>query len=54
MAVTNTGGGGLNHTMATQSYLLLRESYSVELDISLGELTRLAGKRSHSSPLTTP
>ena len=46
MAVTHTAGG-LNPTMATQTYLLLRESYSVELDISLEELMRLAGKRSH-------
>ena len=46
MAVTHTGVG-LNPTMATQSYLLLRESYSVELDVSLEELTRLAAKGSH-------
>lgn len=46
MAVTHTGGG-LSPTMATQSYLLLRESYSVELDVSLEELTRLAAKGSH-------
>ena len=47
MAVTHTGGGGLNPTMATQTYLLLRESYYVELDVSLEELTRPAAKVSY-------
>ena len=45
MAVRHTGGG-VDYTLAAKTYLLLREAWVVELDLSLEELTRLTSQGS--------